>query len=158
MARPYGQLKRAAAPAPSALPQDPIAPAKTSNCPAAVSSRITQFPESATYTLFLLSTAIAKSGPGVVPDSWARVVTTPAGVTLRIVPLLTTLPTIDKLVALLSATYKLPAASVAMPTGLVKRAAAPSPSAVPYNRGTPASVLTMPVGSILRIARFPLSA
>src|SRR5262245_61971807 len=101
---------------------------------------------------------MAKSGPGVVPAIWARVVTAPAGVTLRMLQLLTILPTTDKVTGLLSATYRLPGASVAMQPGLVTRAAAPRPSSVPYNRGTPARVLTTPAGSILRIVRFPLSA
>src|ERR1035437_5927547 len=94
-ATPLGNLKRAAAPVPSALPDEPAVP--------------------------------------------ASVVTTPLGVIFRMVLLF------------VSATKTLPAPSTATPEGDQKRAAAPVPSALPYEPADPASVVTAPVGVIFRM-------
>ena len=101
---------------PSALPELPALPARVVTTPAGVTFRIVWLSVSATYTLPALSTAtplgIAEPrgaaraiGTAGVPGLPARVVTTPAGVTFRIVWLS------------VSATYTLPALSTATPEG-----------------------------------------
>src|SRR5260370_39517185 len=69
----------------------------------------------------------------------ATVETTPAAVILRIV----SLP--------VSATYRLPAGSAAMPNGALNCAAAPLPSARPITPAVPASGVTTPAAVILRM-------
>src|ERR1700722_9749422 len=116
-----------------------------------------ELPLSATYTLPSLPTAIpwglSKSAPlpvpsvdPVTPANPARVVTTPALVTIRMV----SLPE--------STTYTLPLPSTAAPQGLEKVAAAPTPSADPVLPAFPASVVTAPALETLRIALLPESA
>jgi len=87
----------------------------------------------------------SKRAAGPVPSALpftpavpASVLTAPAGVILRMV----SLP--------LSAMNTLPALSVAMPVGSLKRAVIPAPSELPMAPGVPASVLTIPAGVILR--------
>ena len=56
-ATPLGQLKRAAAPVPSALPDEPAVPASVVTTPAGVIFRMVLLPVSATKTLPAPSTA-----------------------------------------------------------------------------------------------------
>src|SRR5437899_8067520 len=87
--------------------------------------------------------------PSLLPSTLADpaiVLTTPAGVILRIMSFH------------VSATYTLPALSVAMPSGWRKPAAAPTPFALPATSAAPASVLTAPWGLILRIVLLYVSA
>ena len=101
---------------------------------------VTQKPDAVIQTLGTLSVVdpwlkkLRQAGIPVVP---AMVVTTPAGVTLRIV----LLP--------VSATYTLPELSTARPPGWLKPAALPVPSVDP--NVPPASVVTTPAGVILRM-------
>src|SRR6185436_16595932 len=73
----------------------------------------------------------------------ATVVTTPAGVTLRIVELSA------------SVTRRLPALSTATPVGRLKRASGPVPSALPDTNAVPAKVVTTPAGVTLRTEWLP---
>ena len=152
-ATPYGASKLAAAPVPSALPTTPSVPASVVTTPAGVTWRMASLSLSATYTFPALSTATpsgrSKLAAGPVasalpttPAVPASVVTTPAGVILRIV----LFPS--------SATYTFPALSTAAPNGSLKLAAAPVPSALPVTPAVPASVVTTPVEVTLRIVAF----
>src|SRR5450631_993218 len=118
--------------------------------PAGVILRTTEFSRSVTKTLPAASTAMAvgtlKRAALPVPSTYpklparpASVVTTAAGVILRIV----WLP--------VSATYTLPAPSTATENGVANRAALPVPSALPGLFAKPAKVLTVPAGVILRM-------
>src|SRR6476661_2867302 len=102
IARALGKLKRAVLPVPSALP--------------------------------------------VLPAKPAKVLTTRAGVILRIVLLL------------VSATKMLPTLSMATAAGPLKRAALPVPLALPVLPAKPAKVVTTPAGVILRMVLFAVSA
>src|SRR5215831_16058982 len=146
VATPTGLLNCAAPP-----------PARVVTTPAGVILRMVLFPESATYKFAAVSVATpagpenaaAAPLPSALPETPAvpaSVVTTPAGVILRIV----LFPG--------SATYKFPAVSVATPAGPENAAAAPLPSALPKTPAVPASVVTTPAGVILRIVWFPESA
>src|SRR5438874_4808771 len=81
-----------------------------------------------------------------VPAVAATVVTTPAGVTLRLVELSAPV------------TRTLPALSTATPVGRLKRASGPVPSALPETNAVPATVVTTPAGVTLRIEWLPSSA
>src|SRR6478609_9888666 len=76
----------------------------------------------------------------------ASVVTSPAGVILRITALSS------------SATYTLPALSTATPFGKLNRAALPEPSVLPKVSAWPARVVTVPSLVILRMVLLPVSA
>ena len=151
---PTGALKEAEVPVPFALPLTPL-PAKVVTTPAGVIFRSTLLPLSATYTFPNGSVPTPKGPlneaavpvPLVNPETPlpAKVVTTPAGVILRI----RLFPKSD--------TYKLPAASVSIPVGLLNEAAVPVPLALPETP-LPAKVVTTPAGVIIRIRSLPLSA
>src|SRR6267142_991245 len=141
VATPNGRLKLAAAPTPSVLPPAPADPANVLTTPAGVILRMVLLYVSDTYTLPALSVATpdgnlklaavpVPSALPATPADPASVLTAPAGVITRIVWLY------------VSATYTLPAPSIAAPHGVLKRAAAPLPSALPVNPADPASVLT----------------
>ena len=101
-------------------------------------------PVSATYTLPALSTATPQDSRTArrcpcrprcrLPATPASVVTTPAGVTFRIVLLQ------------VSATYTLPALSTATPSGWQNRAALPVPSALPEASRQPGQRRHHPAG------------
>ena len=142
---------------PSAVPSLPAVPASVLTAPAGVILRMVKLIWSATYTAPAASTATPmgtlKRAAAPVPSALpplpavpASVVTTPAGVILRMVELF------------VSATYTAPAASTATPNGLLKRAPAPVPSALPLLAAVPASVLTTPAGVILRMVELFVSA
>src|SRR5262249_56228198 len=130
-----------------------------STTPDAVIRRVLWLTKSATYMYFCpevgskpTATALGelKLAPGPVPSVLpgnplpARVVTTPAGLTTRIL----WLPK--------SATKTLSSASAATPFGNLNFAAAPAPSAKPI--WLPARVVTTPSAVILRMVWFPVSA
>src|SRR6476660_3485289 len=134
----------------------PAVPARVVTTPAGVILRMVQLARSATYPMPVASTATpvgrlkraAAPVPSVLPvlpAVPARVVTTPAGVILRMVALVW------------SATYTVPAASTATPTGVLNRAAAPVPSVLPVLPAVPARVVTTPADVILRIVWLPSS-
>ena len=79
-------------------------------------------------------------------DALEMVVTTPVEVILRI----ELLP--------VSATYKLPLESIAIPFGLLSRTIEPVPSTFPVKPANPAIVVTTPADVIFRIVELPLSA
>ena len=79
------------------------------------------------------------------PSPPASVVTTPAGVIVRILPT----P---------SATYTVPTLSTAIPWGELNRAALPVPSVPPAVFARPANVVTLPTGVTLRIVWLVRSA
>ena len=87
-AAPWGPMKLASAPVPSAFPGEPVLPASVVTTPAAVIFRMEPFPKSATKTLLAPSTATpqgllklaAAPVPSALPDELtvpASVVTTP---------------------------------------------------------------------------------
>src|ERR1035437_3983975 len=154
-ATPSGQQNRAALPVPSSLPQSPARPARVVTTLPGVTFRIV--PQSGTKTLPALSAATSVGPPNSTalpvpslapraPAQPARVVTTPAEVTFRIVELSE------------SATKTLPALSTATPDGLENRAAVPEPSALPQFPALPASVVTAPAEVTFRIVLLPESA
>ena len=160
---PVAWEKLADAPAPScsAGPTGPP-PASVVTTPDGVILRILlpypsvtkTFPDASTaIPLGLLKLAAAPvpscpiGSPPIAPP--ASVVTTPAGVILRI------------LLFIVSATKTVPYWSTAMPWGLLKLAAVPVPSwpiPAPPPMPPPASVVTTPLGVILRILLFIVSA
>src|SRR6266496_2810139 len=161
MARPPGLLNVAAAPVPSAPPPVPaVLPARVVTTPLAMTIRRMLLPPRVdTYRLVpLLSTArpwgwlnrAAAPVPSTLPDvpPWpARVLTTPAGVILRMVWFL------------VPAVYRLPALSRTTPNWGGNPAAAAVPSteravvAPPFcDLGAPAMVLATPARVILRTA------
>ena len=84
--------------------------------------------------------------PVDTPNALTNAVTTPAGVIFR----MSALPS--------SATKTLPAPSTATPQGLLRRAAAPVPSALPGEPAVPANVVTTPVAVIFRMVWLLVSA
>src|SRR5207248_6389477 len=82
----------------------------------------------------------------VLPAKPAKVLTTRAGVILRMVLLL------------VSATKILPILSMATATGNLKRAVLPVPLALPGLPAKPAKVVTTPAGVILRMVLLTVSA
>src|SRR4051812_4347658 len=105
---PLGKLNLATLPTPSALPEENAAPANVVTTPPGMILRIVLLLESATYSVPVVSTVIpeglANRAALPVPSTWpelpatpASVLTTPAGVIVRIVLLLE------------SATYTVPA-------------------------------------------------
>src|SRR5947207_1614754 len=137
-ATPDGLSNRASLPVPSLEPTCPAVPAIVLTAPAAVILRIVLLFLSATYTLpaasiatpYGLSNRASLPVPSLEP-TWpavpANVLTAPAAVILRIVSLSA------------SATYTLPAASIATLLGCPKRAAVPLPSNEPGPPSAPAS-------------------
>ena len=145
-----GVSNRAALPVPSADPDDEAWPARVETTPSGEIRRIVALLESATSTLPELSTATAcgplnravAASPSALPQEPARparVVTTPAGVTLRIAQFTW------------SATTRSPDASRAIPLGKANRAFAPVPSAVPRTPTRPAIVEADPSGAMRRM-------
>ncbi len=98
-ARPCGPLKSAAEPVPSVLPVVPAVPARVVTTPPGVIMRMVSLPVSATKTSPVVGSSVTPTGPlnraaepvpsvlPAVPAVPARVVTTPAGVIMRIVSL-----------------------------------------------------------------------
>src|SRR6266496_4340483 len=161
--RPLGCLNVAAVPVPSALPAVPAVPASVVTTPEAMTiRRMVWLFLSATYRLVpLLSTARTwgrlnsaaapvPSALPAVPAVPARVLTTPAGVILRMVWFL--IPAVYRLPALSRTTPNWggnPAAAAGPSTELAV-AAPPTPPPVPGDLGAPAMVLATPAGVILR--------
>ena len=85
-------------------------------------------------------------GVGAVAEVNVRVVTTLVAAILRIMAL----P--------VSATKRLPLASIAKAWGWLKKASLPVPSLSPAIPGNPAIVVTVPAGVILRMVELPVSA
>src|SRR5262245_26812924 len=152
-----GALNRAIAPVPSARPLTPAIPPTVVTVPSDTIARMVLLPVSAMYSVPLASIAIpdglekraavptSSTLPGA-PAAPAIVVVSPVAVTRRIV----WLP--------VSATYRVPEPSTAIPDGFQKRAANPEPSALPLLPANPASVVTLPFGAIRRIVWLPESA
>ena len=153
-ATPAGPLKFADKIWPSGEP-DVTGPASVVTIPLGVILRMRLLRVSATYTAPVPSTATPEGRkklaavpcPSTRPENPepARVVTFPVGVILR----MRLLP--------VSATYTVPFPSTAAPEGERKLASVPFPSekeALPL----PASVVTFPLGVILRMRLFPVSA
>src|SRR6266581_43651 len=165
MARPPGLLNVAAAPVPSAPPLVPAVPASVVTTPVAMTiRRMVWLVLAATYRLVpLLSTARpwgrlnsaaapVPSALPAVPAVPASVLTTPAGVILRMVWFL--IPAVYRLPALSRTTPNWggnPAAAAGPSTELAV-AAPPTPPPVPGDLGAPAMVLATPAGVILRTA------
>src|SRR5688572_17487889 len=137
---PLGRRKRAAPAAPSLDPAALARPAKVDTRPAGVIFLTVCAASSVTYTLPVASTATpagtlnraAEPGPSLEPIEPARpanVLTTPAGVILRMMAFSR------------SATKRLPAASTATATGLWKRASDPFPSREPIGGVVPAKTV-----------------
>ena len=149
-ANPLGELKVASVPVPLRLPDTPALPANVLTTPDGVILRIKLLPGSATYRLPAASV--------VNPSGYLKVASVPVPLRLPVTPafpakVLTTPDWVILRIKLLywSATYTLPAASVATPTGLLKVASVPVPLRLPDTPALPAKVLTKPSGVILRI-------
>ena len=160
---PLGLLNVALVPRPSVLPALvlPSPPASVVTAPLGVILRIRLLPESTTYTLPAVSTATAvglsnvalvprpSALPALVPPlPPASVVTVPPGVIFR-----------TRLFPE-STTYTSPAESTATAVGLLNVALVPMPFALPASvlPPPPASVVTVPLGAIMRITLLAESA